>query len=246
MEVHKLKKPIHHLREFAVEIGTIVIGVLIALLAEQTAESLDWAHRVDIANKAMTNEIADDDGPQIYQRAAIDRCLNMKLDTIEQGLESHIDRQAMVRLIRSYRVEYLSYDVLQREAVNSSGVAVHFSAPQYAAWAKIYADIPVLDRTATQEARDLGRLYALRATGGALSDSEADRVFAAAEDLRSDETVMFQAASWTLPQIFDAGLRLSPARVADSMSWARAHYGACVSNVPMNWQGRALHPVEAN
>ncbi len=246
MEVHKPKKPIHHMRAFAVEIGTIVIGVLIALFAEQTAERLDWARRVDIANEAMTSEIVDDNGPQIYQRAAIDHCLTAKLGAIEEGLEARTDRQAIVKLVRSYQIEYLSYDTLQRDAVNNSGVAVHFSEPQIATWAKIYADIPILDRTATQEARDLGRLYALRASGGALSDAEADRVLEAAEALRSDEKIMYQAASWTLPQIFGAGLKLRPARVAEFMGWARTHYGACVSNVPMNWDGRALAPTAPN
>lgn len=242
MEVHKPKKPIHHLREFAVEIGTIVIGVLIALFAERTAESLDWSGRVEIANKAMTDEIAKDDGPQIYQRAAMDRCLNGKLDAIEQGLETHISRQAMVGLIRSYQVQYVSYDTQQREAVASSGVAVHFPERQYGIWSKVYAEIPTMDRTATLEARDLGGLRALRANGGPLSDAEADRVLVAAEALRSDESVMFQAERWTLPEISKAGLKLDPDRVARFMGWARQHYPDCLSNVPMDWDGRALTP----
>jgi hypothetical protein len=244
MEVHHPKKPIHHLREFATEIATIIVGVLIALLAEQTAENFAWAQKVRIANESMTEEIAVDDGPQVYQRAAMDSCLNQKLDAIEHGLESGGGRQAMLRLIRSYQIQYLSYDTLQRDAVNISGVAVHVSARQLVAWAKVYSEIPVMDRTAADEARDLGRLNALRSDGGALSDVEKDRTFEAAEALRSDERVMFSAASWTLPEIFRAGLKLDPARVSVFMDWARERYPDCLSDVPIDWSGQALKPAK--
>jgi hypothetical protein len=245
MHIHR-PKPLHGLREFAVEIGVIVIGVLIALFAEQTVERLDWAHKVQIANLAMTEEITKDDGPEIYQRAAMDGCLKGRLDAIEYGLETHVSRQEMLGLVRSYQVQYLSYDTLQREAANNSGVAVHFPEQQYGTWAKIYSEIPIMDRTAALEARDLGRLHALRADGGALSDGERDRLLDAAESLRSDENVMFQAASWILPQIFKAGLKLAPDRVAQFMGSARQRYQGCLSNIPMDWDGRALAPAKTS
>lgn len=238
MHIHR-PKPLHGLRELAVEIGVIVIGVLIALFAEQTVERLDWAHKVDIANAAMTEEITKDDGPEIYQRVSMDRCLRARLDEIEHGVETHISRQEMVGLVRGYQLQYLSYDTLQREAVNNSGVAVHFPEQRYGDWAKIYAEIPVMDRTAALEARDLGRLHALRADGGPLSDVERDRLLDAAESLRSDENVMFQAASWILPAIFNAGLKLDPDRVARFMDLARQRYQGCLSTVPMDWDGKA-------
>jgi hypothetical protein len=45
MEVHKAKKPIHDSREFLKEVGIIVLGVLIALGAEQSVEWLNWRLR---------------------------------------------------------------------------------------------------------------------------------------------------------------------------------------------------------
>ena len=39
MDIHK-PKAAHSLREFLIEIGTIVVGVLIALAAEQTVQTM--------------------------------------------------------------------------------------------------------------------------------------------------------------------------------------------------------------
>ena len=217
--------------------------MIIALLAGQTVEMLDWAHRVAVANKFMTDEISLDDGPEIYQRAAMDGCLTGRLDAIEHGLEARADRKPMLTLIKTYQVEPLSYDTQPRDAVNNTGVAVHIPERQYSGWSLVYGEIPTMDRTGNQEQRDLGQLYALRAVGGPLSDGEQDRILIAAEALRADEDVMFGAAKSTLPRIFQTGLKLDQARVADFMGWARAHYQHCLSDVPADWDGhRALTP----
>ena len=46
MEVHK-PKAAHSWREFAIEIGTIICGILIALTLEQLVEALHWRSEVD-------------------------------------------------------------------------------------------------------------------------------------------------------------------------------------------------------
>jgi hypothetical protein len=78
MEVHR-PKPVHGLRELAKEIGIIVVGVLIALGAEQAVE---WSQRraeVADAHEALRSEIA------LNARVARfsieeDRCLNALVD----------------------------------------------------------------------------------------------------------------------------------------------------------------------
>src|SRR3954464_2108182 len=45
VEFHK-PKPVHNWREFLAEIGVVVIGVCIALAAEQTVEWLHWRTQV--------------------------------------------------------------------------------------------------------------------------------------------------------------------------------------------------------
>jgi hypothetical protein len=52
-----LPKPLHGWRAFAGEVGIIVIGVLIALGAEQIVESWHWHDKVQIAKKSIDFEV---------------------------------------------------------------------------------------------------------------------------------------------------------------------------------------------
>ena len=45
MEIHK-PKPAHSVREFLIELLTIVAGILIAISLEQAVESLHWHEKV--------------------------------------------------------------------------------------------------------------------------------------------------------------------------------------------------------
>lgn len=86
MEIHK-PKPVHSWREFLTEIGTIVIGVLIALAAEQIVEAIHWKHQVTEARAILTDEIAGAmQGGVIQMRATA--CVEHRLDELESILDS--------------------------------------------------------------------------------------------------------------------------------------------------------------
>ena len=57
MEIHK-PKPVHNWRELLTEIGVVVIGVCIALAAEQTVEWLRWRSHVAEARAVIATELA--------------------------------------------------------------------------------------------------------------------------------------------------------------------------------------------
>ena len=59
MHVH-LPKPLHGWRAFVGEVGIIVIGVLIALGAEQIVEAVHWRHKVEATKTAIDTELGDD------------------------------------------------------------------------------------------------------------------------------------------------------------------------------------------
>src|ERR1700759_1603280 len=56
MDIHK-PKPWHGLREFLKEFGTIVLGVLVALGAEQAVEWLHWRHEAHVAREAIAFDL---------------------------------------------------------------------------------------------------------------------------------------------------------------------------------------------
>ena len=56
----RLPKPLHGWREFVGEVGIIVIGVLIALGAEQVVEDWSWRHKVGVVRESLMGELAND------------------------------------------------------------------------------------------------------------------------------------------------------------------------------------------
>ena len=55
MDIHK-PKAAHSLREFLIEIGTIICGILIALSLEQGVEWLHWQHEVELTHETLKPE----------------------------------------------------------------------------------------------------------------------------------------------------------------------------------------------
>jgi hypothetical protein len=80
-----LPKPLHGWRAFVGEVGIIVIGVLIALGAEQAVEWLHWRHEVADARRALDREIASNLGA-IVRRQQEGACIDRRLSEIRSLL----------------------------------------------------------------------------------------------------------------------------------------------------------------
>jgi hypothetical protein len=87
MDIHK-PKPWHGWREFLKEIGTIVIGVLIALAGEQTVEALTWRSKVAEAEKALRHELSIDLSYAAEQQA-LGVCANRYIDILQQAIAAN-------------------------------------------------------------------------------------------------------------------------------------------------------------
>src|SRR5213080_3076022 len=86
MHVH-LPKPLHGWREFAGEVGIIVIGVLIALTAEQLVEAAHWRTEVSNFRTSIDSEVAIDLGTYDY-RMRENGCVGRRLDELQAWLQS--------------------------------------------------------------------------------------------------------------------------------------------------------------
>ena len=87
MDIHK-PKPWHGIRDFLKEIGTIVIGVLIALAGEQTVEALTWRHKVAGAETALRHELAVNLSYAAEQQA-LGACANRYIDVLQQAIAAN-------------------------------------------------------------------------------------------------------------------------------------------------------------
>ncbi|HEX3421777.1 MAG TPA: hypothetical protein VHS33_00025 [Sphingomicrobium sp.] len=77
-----LPKPLHGWREFAGEVGIIVIGVLIALGAEQVVEAVHERATVHQVRSALIAELSEDRARWEYLRAQ-DECIEVRLSALE-------------------------------------------------------------------------------------------------------------------------------------------------------------------
>lgn len=80
-----LPKPLHGWRQFAGEVGIIVVGVLIALGAEQLVASWHWRSEVRQTDQRLVQEMAMNLA-NAYERFAIDPCLRPRLAELRDQL----------------------------------------------------------------------------------------------------------------------------------------------------------------
>jgi hypothetical protein len=96
MDIHKRKRWLG-LREFLKEIGTIVVGIVIAIGLGQLVEQIHWRNEVAAARTAMAAEIAEDNRFFAY-RAAAGPCIAERLNLIEAFAERAAGHEAVPRL----------------------------------------------------------------------------------------------------------------------------------------------------
>ena len=193
------RNPWRDWRENVREFVIVLAGVFVALIAQQIVDAWQWHRKVDAAETAMRDELLSDDGPQIYQRAAMHPCVVAQLDRIRAAVEGGADRQQVGRLIDGYWVDVRTYDRLALDAANASDVASHVPGDELRNFFVAYEAMPLLEQTNADEGAQMARLRAFRRTGGSVSDAERDRMLEAVEALRNDDKVIWGRALVKLP-----------------------------------------------
>jgi hypothetical protein len=247
MEIHK-PKPVHNWREFFKEIGVVVLGVCIALGAEQTVEALHWRHKVRDAAEAMRLEMRDDNGPQAYTRVAVQACFDRQLDAIQTAIEAGRDRPAITALIGGYRPPFRSWDSEAWNAVLASDVGSHVTAEQMIDWSKPYRTIPSLQTANAQEHADWIGLQPTHRSAERLSPGEADTMLAAVQRLRQDNRDTAERSRLLLYGLDKFGINQAPERQRRILDGLRSRFRDCVvvpstAGVDPNDQLKAMRPV---
>jgi hypothetical protein len=228
MEIHK-PHAVHSLREFLKEVGIIVLGVLIALGAEQSVEAIHWRNKVNEAAESMRIELRDDDGPQAYTRAVLETCLDQRLDTIEAAVEGARDRRVIASLVTAYMPPTRTWDTEAWKAALASDAASHTSADRMVTWSKPYRLMPVLEATNLAENSDRVQLQPTSRAGGPLSGAEQERMLSAIARLRDANHKMAGWSRATLLGMSRNGIAITPDNQAHILRGFRERYGDCVT-----------------
>jgi hypothetical protein len=214
-------------RENVREVVIVVIGVFIALVAQQLVESWDWRQKVEAAEDAMEQELLFNDGPQMVQRLAMHGCIGSLLDRIRAAVEGGASRAEIGALIDRYWIDDRTYDHIALDAAQAANVASHLGQERFIQFAQAYNRMNVLEEVNHREASDWAALRAFRRTGGPVTDAEKDRLLGAVEALRHDDMVIWLGSTRKMPIIRRLG-PLDQGRVEGFLGDARDHYGACV------------------
>lgn len=228
LDIHK-PKPVHSWREFLSEIGVIVIGVLIALSAEQAVEWLHWRHKLADAEAALRIELHDDDLPQAYTRIVVRGCLEKRLDNLTAALEADQPRQVFSRLAQDYKPPFRTWDMNAWLAMVSSDVLSRLAAEEAVRRSQAYNPIPALTDVNVQERRDATDLGGLDPKPGAMTAAERDRAVLALQRLRIDNLRMFYGSLTLLHASEDLGVMLTEKDKARVISELRPTWGSCLA-----------------
>jgi hypothetical protein len=157
MHLH-LPKPLHGWRELAGEVGIIVLGVLIALGAEQVVETIHGNAQVREFRRAVDNELAYDLG-SYKQRLMLGPCVRARLAELDHVIAS--DRAG--RPIRMHGLSHWPVSFSLRTSVwagRTNDVETRMPLQTRLAYASIYDDLANYDvhrideRSAWQELGD--------------------------------------------------------------------------------------------
>src|SRR5262249_786828 len=157
------------------EVGIIVLGVLIALSAEQAVQSWEWRKQADEARTALRVELGDDNLPQAYARLAIDACLQTRLVHLQAALDHHVSRAEFASLANDHSPPNRTWDDATWKAVGASGVLSHGGSGELVRWSLPYSLVVSLAPISVAEREDLSNLRSTSGSPGELTSLERDR-----------------------------------------------------------------------
>jgi hypothetical protein len=159
MHVH-LPKPLHGWRAFAGEVGIIVLGVLIALGAEQLVENAHRRQEGSQAERVIRNEIGLNLG-RLQSRREIYGCVRSRLEEIQRLLDGAGPNSNFVTPAWIGRPQYWSFLNSRWDAESQAGRAALIDGGRLSRYGVMYNRMQNLLNEMDQEQGDWARLRTL-------------------------------------------------------------------------------------
>jgi hypothetical protein len=227
-----LPKPLHGWRGFIGEVGIIVVGVLIALGAEQLVEQWHWRNKVAETSAQFDTELHRN-AQSAYGWLVVDSCLDRQLDAIDAGL-FEARRTGHLRPLPAFTppLQIFTEDAwLNARALQ---VSDHIPPDQVEEYARLY----FLPRDLMVSVVELHKEGAeLRPLTAGLSPVSLDEIGAYQRQVgRVRELVDRVALGNTLliRRLREDGIRLSAGEMREALESNRAWAGACAATPDPN------------
>jgi hypothetical protein len=155
-----LPKPLHGWREFAGEVGIIVLGVLIALGLGQVAQAWNDRSNTRDARDAIRAEIASDLG-QLSLRVATEGCITKRLTEIAGYLDAASSGKAADPVTWLGKPQQWNMDTFRWDAASQSGRVSLFPVGEQSAFSNIYGSLKAIEAAQADEQRWWAQLRSL-------------------------------------------------------------------------------------
>jgi hypothetical protein len=159
MHLH-LPKPLHGWRAFVGEVGIIVVGVLIALGAEQLVEAAHHKQEAAEADNSIRSELAFNLG-RLESRTTIHSCVDRRIEEIQALLDGAADKPEITTPSWIGRPQSWAFASSQWQAESQAGRAALVNSHKLSAYAVMYARMQDLGDEMTLEQTDWARLRTL-------------------------------------------------------------------------------------
>ncbi len=220
MDIHK-PRPIHNWREFLKELGTIALGVGIALSAEQGVEWLHWRSQVAQAREIIAAELAYNvEGAIVRIRAQ--PCVESRLDELARIMDGAGKSGSLPPVGDIGLPPRTGWLHGAWESVVASQTATHFPRQQLAEISHAYKSIEMLEQTYNLEVADWRDLYAMVGPGRRLDPASEAALRGALSRARSSSRSLASLGTVTLGRIRNLNLSFSPDDLAGIANARRA------------------------
>jgi hypothetical protein len=155
-----LPKPMHGWRAFAGEVGVIVLGVLIALAAEQLVETSHLRQQGSQADNAIRNELGLNLG-RLQSRLGIHTCVDRRIDEIQKLLDGAASDPNIVTPSWIGRPQYWTFLSSRWQAESQAGRAALVDPHRLSDYGIMYARMQNLLDEMTAEQADWAKLRTL-------------------------------------------------------------------------------------
>ena len=247
----KLPQPLHGWREFAGEVGVIVLGVLIALGAQQVVEALHWRSETASLRESLHREIRDDQWSAAL-RVMISGCIRQRIarlqnelarpgaawvaDPIQGGDEKRWSALPIAFRFPSMQSFYTSG---HWQTALAGGELAHMPAGERNGYSYTYQAIADLAAFSAQEDALVGRIEPLARDQqlDARQRLDFEAQLATLDHLNVAQTIYSRKF---LEGTRRSGIRPRPQDIDDAYRLARSQYGACAT--PLGSTEDALSP----
>ena len=211
MDIHK-PKPIHNLREFLKEVGIIVLGVSIALAAEQAVEWWHWRSQVRQAQAMVMAELTQNMVQGILRVNSFD-CFEQRLDGLAEILDKASETGRLPAIGFMDTVGGNVWPTAAWNTVIASQAAAHFPPDQIARFARIYGLVEAAEDVKRQEMAAWTDLYSMAGPGRRLDPVSENTLRVALGRVRSGNRRMASTGMALMQYVTGLGLPFTEAEI---------------------------------